>query len=142
MRRFYPLFPHACRLALAGIFLYAGIVKALDVTAFAGSVANYKILPYQLNFLVAAGLPYVEMVAGLLLLLNRQVRPATLVLGAMNTVFIVALISVIIRGLDIDCGCFRPAGEGHTTAQAALVRDLGIMVLAVVTFFQSGIKAT
>jgi hypothetical protein len=52
-----------------------------------------------------------------------------------------ALLSVILRGLDIDCGCFRPAGEGHTTAQAALLRDVGIFLLAAVTFFGSDQKA-
>jgi hypothetical protein len=131
---------HACRLALGGIFLYAGLIKAQDVVAFAGSVANYQILSYQLNYLVAAGLPYVEMAAGLLLIVNRQVRPSALLVGGMNLVFMAALVSVIVRGLDIDCGCFRPGGEGHTTAQVALLRDVGFMALAVVTFFQPSWK--
>jgi hypothetical protein len=58
----------------------------------------------------------------------------------MNLVFMAALVSVIVRGLDIDCGCFRPGGEGHTTAQVALLRDVGFMALAVVTFFQPSWK--
>jgi putative oxidoreductase len=133
--RYSQLFYHACRLSLGGIFLYAGIVKALDVRAFAGSVANYQILPYQLNYLLAAGLPYVEMAAGLLLLVSRQVRSSALVLGVMDIVFMVALGSTIVRGLDIDCGCFRPGGEGHTTAQVALLRDMGFLLLAAITLF-------
>lgn len=131
---------HGSRLALAAIFCYAGLVKALDTVAFAGSVANYQLLPYQFNFLVAATLPYVELAAGLLLLFGRQVRPATLLVAGMNGVFILALISVILRGLDIDCGCFRPGGEGHTSAQMALLRDAGIMLLAALTWFGHGRK--
>jgi uncharacterized membrane protein YphA (DoxX/SURF4 family) len=92
-------------------------------------------MPYQLNFLVAALLPYVEIAAGLLLLLGRQVRPAVLLIAGMNAVFIVALLSVILRGFDIDRGCFRPGGEGNTSAQLALLRDVGIMLLALVTWF-------
>jgi putative oxidoreductase len=129
---------HGSRLLLGAIFCYAGVVKALDVVAFAGSVANYQLLPYQLNFLVAAILPYVELAAGGLLLAGRGVRPAVLLVAGMNGVFIVALLSVILRGLDIDCGCFRPGGEGHTSAQAALLRDAGIMLLAAVTWFSAG----
>ncbi len=129
---------HSCRLLLGAIFCYAGVIKALDVVAFAGSVANYQLLPYQLNFLVAALLPYVELAAGLLLLFGRQVRPAVLLIAGMNGVFIVALLSVILRGLDIDCGCFRPAGEGHTSAQVALLRDIGFMLLALVTWLGAG----
>ncbi|MEZ4484094.1 MAG: rhodanese-like domain-containing protein [Syntrophotaleaceae bacterium] len=41
---------HGSRLLLGAIFCYAGLVKALDVMAFAGNVANYQLLPYQLNF--------------------------------------------------------------------------------------------
>jgi uncharacterized membrane protein YphA (DoxX/SURF4 family) len=126
---------HGSRLLLGALFCYAGMVKALDVVAFAGSVANYQVLPYQFNFLVATLLPYVELAAGLLLLLGRQVRPAVLLVAGMNGVFIVALLSVILRGLDIDCGCFRPGGEGHTSAQMALLRDAGIMLLALVIWF-------
>lgn len=135
MTRFFSMLYHGSRLVLGVLFCYAGLVKALDVVAFAGSVANYQLLSYHLNFLVAALLPYIEMAAGLLLLLGRQVRPAVLLIGGMNAVFIIALFSVVLRGLDIDCGCFRPAGEGHTSAQMALLRDAGIMLLALATWF-------
>ncbi|APG28727.1 DoxX family protein [Syntrophotalea acetylenivorans] len=138
MKNWRTILYHGSRLVLGALFCYAGVVKALDVVAFAGSVANYQLLPYQLNFLVAALLPYVELAAGLLLLLGRQVRPAVVLIAGMNGVFIVALLSVILRGLDIDCGCFRPGGEGHTSAQMALLRDVGIMLLALVTWLGVG----
>jgi uncharacterized membrane protein YphA (DoxX/SURF4 family) len=136
MNRMMTILYHLCRLMLGGLFLYAGVIKSLDVAGFAGEVANYQILPYRLNFLVAATLPYVEMLAGLLLVIHRKVRPATLVLGGLNLVFMVALSSLLVRGLDIDCGCFRP-GE-HTSAVAALWRDAGLMVLVAITFIGSG----
>ena len=125
---------HLCRLLLGGLFLYAGAVKTNDVVAFARDVANYKILPYSWNYLVAATLPYVEIVSGLLLVANRKVRPAALVIGGLTIVFMLALASVDLRGLDIDCGCFDPGGEGHTSARVALLRDFGIMVLVVLAY--------
>ncbi|APG25082.1 MULTISPECIES: MauE/DoxX family redox-associated membrane protein [Syntrophotalea] len=131
-----PILYHFCRLLLGGLFLYAGVVKALDPAGFAGEIANYKILPYRLNFLVASTLPYVEMLAGLLLVVQHKLRPATLVIGGLNLVFMVALTSLLVRGLDIDCGCFRPGAQ--TSVQAALWRDAGLMVLAAVTFFGRG----
>lgn len=123
---------HVCRLGLGGLFLYAGLLKAGDVTAFAGDVANYQILPYRWNYLVAATLPYVEFLAGLLLIANRRVRPAALVAGGLTAVFILILVSVVARGLDIDCGCF--GGEGHTTAAQALWRDAGLLLLSIVIY--------
>ncbi len=125
---------HACRLLLGGLFLYAGVIKAADVTAFARDVANYQILPYAWNYLVAGTLPYVEGVAGLLMVFNRKVRPSALLIGMLTLGFMAALISVIARGMDIDCGCFDPGGEGHTSATMALLRDCGILLLAVLTY--------
>ena len=94
--------------ALGGIFLYSGGIKTLNVLDFARDVANYQLLPYAWNYLVAATLPYVEMIAGLLLIFNRKVRPAALLLAILMLVFIAALASVVARGMDIDCGCFNP----------------------------------
>jgi uncharacterized membrane protein YphA (DoxX/SURF4 family) len=123
---------HFARLFLGGLFLYAGLVKAADVTAFARDVANYKILPYVWNYLAAATLPYIEFLAGLLLVANRRVRPAALVTGGLTAVFMLVLVSVIARGLDIDCGCFRSGG--HTTATQALWRDAGLLLLSIATY--------
>jgi putative oxidoreductase len=123
---------HLCRLLLGGIFCYAGISKITDVTAFAGQVANYQLLPYVWNFLVASTLPYVELLAGILLLLNNRVRPAALVLGGLAVLFMLVLLTVMARGLDIDCGCFRSGS--HTTPAAAFVRDIGLLFLAVVVY--------
>src|SRR5512135_1360617 len=101
----------AVRVALGLVFVYAGILKIIDPVAFAGSVAAYKILPYGLNYLVAAILPWVEVICGALLVAGYRVRAAACIIIAMNLVFMVALASTIVRGLDIDCGCFRRGGE-------------------------------
>ena len=132
MNRFTRIAYHLSRLVLGGLFLYAGLVKATDLTAFARDVANYQLLPYRWNYLVAATLPYVEFLAGLLLIANRRVRPAALVTGGLTAVFMLVLVSVVARGLDIDCGCF--GSDGHTTAAQALWRDAGLLLLSLVTY--------
>ncbi|PLX86800.1 MAG: DoxX family protein [Desulfuromonas sp.] len=129
---------HLTRLSLAGVFIYAGAVKSTDISGFAGQVAGYRMLPYAANYLVAATLPYVEVLAGLLLLLNLRARPALIVLGAMLLVFTVALATVVIRGLEIDCGCFSP-GEGEVvSAKVALLRDAGLLVLVAICWWLRG----
>lgn len=125
---------HLSRLALAVTFIYAGAVKMQDVVAFAGHVAAYQILPYAMNYLVAATLPYVEFLAGVLLLLNARVRPALLAVGSMTLVFMIALLSVLLRGLEIDCGCFDPGGGQDVTAWVALMRDVGLMILVLLAW--------
>ena len=119
------------RLAVGGTFLYAGVVKIADPVGFAGSIAAYKILPYFANYLVAAVLPWLELLCGLLLVTGFRHRAAALLLVLLDLVFIAALVSVIARGLDIDCGCFR-AGGAKESPWGALGRDLLILVGLVV----------
>jgi len=131
---------HVSRLGLAAVFIYAGVVKANDIVAFAGQIANYQILPYAWNYLVASILPYLELLCGILLLLNMRVRPALLVLFILNIVFMFALSSAIIRGFDIDCGCFKPGSTDPTSPLAALWRDGGLLVLMIVTWILRDVK--
>lgn len=125
---------HFCRLLLGGVFLWAGVVKALDVPAFAGQVAAYQLLPYAWNYALAATLPYIELLAGALLLVNARVKPAALLTALLNALFVVVLFSVLARGLDIDCGCFGP--DAGTTPLQALGRDLVLLALALAVFRQ------
>jgi uncharacterized membrane protein YphA (DoxX/SURF4 family) len=128
------LFYHLSRLLLSLGFIYSGYLKADDPVAFAGQVANYQLLPYAWNYLVAAILPYLELLCGFLLLLNQRVRPAVLVLFVLNLIFMLVLTSAIIRGLDIDCGCFNPGAAEKTTPLYALWRDAGLLVLMIATW--------
>ena len=125
---------HLCRLLLGAVFVWAGAVKALGVPAFAGQVAAYQWLPYAWNYAVAATLPYVELLAGTLLLVNIRSKPAALLLLLLNTLFIAVLASVVARGLSIDCGCFGP--DAGTTPLQALGRDALLLALAVAVYWQ------
>ena len=53
----------------------------------------------------------------------------------MTLLFMIALVSVLLRGLDIDCGCFDPAGGQDVSAGVALLRDVGLMTLVVLTWW-------
>ena len=135
----------ALRIVLGGVFLYAGGLKIADPAAFAGSVAAYKLIPTFGNYLIAATLPWVEVLCGLLLVTGYRVRAGATLILLMNLVFVVALTSAIIRGLDIDCGCFRQGGP-KTSPWIALLRDLafiaGIVVLLWMDRFPSKPSAT
>jgi putative oxidoreductase len=101
----------ALRIILGLIFLYAGVPKILDVESFAQNVNAYKMLPYFFNYLVAATLPWVEAVSGLLLVIGYKKKAAAGIIAGMNVFFIILLTITMLRGLDIDCGCFNQGGE-------------------------------
>jgi len=122
MNRLYSYLPAAVRIALGGIFIYAAVLKIADPVAFAGSVAAYHILPYFASYLTAAVLPFLELTCGVLLVLGYRVKGGALIIALLNLVFMVALASAIVRGLDIDCGCFKQGGS-KTSPWLALARD-------------------
>lgn len=119
----------AVRVILGAIFIYAALVKIADPVAFAGSVAAYQILPYFGNYLVAAVLPFLELSCGLLLVCGYRVRGGALIIAGMNLVFMAALASAIVRGLEIDCGCFKQGGP-KTSPWIALARDTVFLAMA------------
>ena len=116
----------ALRLALGGVFLWAGVLKAMAPTALLADVENYRILPDLPSVLIALYLPYLEIVCGLALWCRRLERGAVALMGAMMAVFVIALASAWLRGLDIECGCFG-SGGGHAAYGMTLGRDVAIL---------------
>lgn len=131
--------PAAVRITLGVIFIYAALLKIADPVAFAGSVAAYRVLPYFASYLTAAVLPFLELVCGLLLVCGYRVKGGALIIAGMNLVFIVALASAIVRGLDIDCGCFKQGGA-KTSPWMALARDMVFLAMTVFVLKTSQIK--
>ncbi len=95
-------------------------------------VATYGILPLGLVNLVAITLPWIEVAAGLMLLLGWRTRPASLLVAGMMLVFIAALTIALARGLDMSCGCFASQGaEEDPISYLTVLRDLGWLALSV-----------
>ena len=99
----------ALRLALSGLFVYAGAVKMRDARAFAESVASFRLLPDALITPTALTLPPLEIFSALLALTRgRWRRLGAFAIGVLLMVFMATLASALARGLTVDCGCFGP----------------------------------
>lgn len=147
------------RLALGGFFIVSGIFKIIYVADFARAVANYKILatPLLVN-LVAVTLPWIEFLAGLLLVLSlwhhgdhsvfhrpawlsrfsweifrHTHRGALTILSGLLVFFIIVMAVTIFRGIDTNCGCIDPRTSsrlGWTT----IIRD-GMLLIPVLFLY-------
>lgn len=95
-----------CGWLLGGMFLYAGISKLLDPAALAQQVRNYQLAPWWAIHPTAIVLPWIEIVAGLLLILGIWAIEATMVLTGLLGLFLIAIGWAMHQGLDIECGCF------------------------------------
>ncbi len=114
------------------LFIGACVHKIAEPQLFAVDVATYDILPLALVNLVAITLPWVELVAGLMLVVGFRVRAAAWLVAAMMVVFLAALAVALGRGLDMSCGCFASQGaEDDPISRLTVLRDLGWLALSV-----------
>ncbi|HSL17318.1 MAG TPA: MauE/DoxX family redox-associated membrane protein [Methylomirabilota bacterium] len=116
---------------LGVLFVGACLHKIADPRAFAVDIATYDILPLALVNLVAITLPWVELAAGLMLLVGLRTRAAAMLVAGMMAVFLAALAVALGRGLDMSCGCFASQGaEDDPISRLTVLRDLVWLALA------------
>jgi uncharacterized membrane protein YphA (DoxX/SURF4 family) len=103
------------RIALAALFIYGGVVKLIDPKAFARTISGYGLVPEMFLPVVAIGLPLIETIAGIGLLLD--IRGSLTVIASLLGMFLLVLGYGISLNLDVDCGCF---GADDLARQAGL----------------------
>jgi putative oxidoreductase len=112
----HPAVHVALRLFLGGYFLYAAVPKILDPAAFARVVYQWQITPPVPSNFVAIVLPWVEGIAGVLLIAGIWKREAAATIAILLVVFLLAASSVIWRGIDVEnCGCTSVAAATEKT---------------------------
>jgi uncharacterized membrane protein YphA (DoxX/SURF4 family) len=133
----------AIEVALGVIFIAAAWPKIADPPAFAHMIYNYRMLPGGLVNLLALWLPWVELFAGLALVLGVFRRAAASIVALMLVAFIAAIGFNLLRGHAVDCGCFDVRAAGKTPDQLlsdmgwVLARDVGMLAMALVSLAAS-----
>ncbi|MFN3871946.1 MAG: MauE/DoxX family redox-associated membrane protein [Ignavibacterium sp.] len=114
------------RIIIAIVFIYAGAEKISDPKGFSQAIYNYRLFPIEtINFL-AITLPWLELVSGILLLFGVSVKENAAIIGTLLFVFIIAVAISMIRGLDIDCGCF---GKGTPVGWRKIGENTLLLIL-------------
>lgn len=116
----------ALRFLIAALFLFAATTKLVDPSSFAQQIANYQLTPWPAAAVLAVFLPALELCVGICLLIGRWESGALIWLATLLTIFSGALLSAIIRGLSIDCGCFGRSVE-NTGTLWPLIRNLALL---------------
>ncbi len=120
------------RITISYIFVYAGAVKISDTEAFAISISDYRLLPVSTINFFAIILPWLEIIAGILLLFGIAVKENSTIIFAMISIFTVAIIISLFRGLSIDCGCFGKGTQiGLMKLGENLLMIVGLLILIV-----------
>ena len=122
----------ALRLLLGALFVYASLDKIASPLAFAKVIYQWQVVGPVPSNLVAVTLPWVELMAGLLLVAGVWRREAALVIAVLLVVFIVAAASVMARGIDVEnCGCVSVAANAAPSAwPPAWTKGVGWFLIA------------
>jgi uncharacterized membrane protein YphA (DoxX/SURF4 family) len=118
------------RLVIGGVFVYASFDKILHSHEFAISVRAYKIIPIALSNLFALSVAWAELIAGTMLIIGLFTRKASAAIGILLVMFVFAISIVLVKGLVIDCGCFKSDG-GTMVGPMLLLRNL-LMLIGVI----------
>jgi len=125
----------ALRLLLGLAFVAAGAEKIADPASFGLSIGNYRILPDSLVPVPATVLPWVELLCGLGILFGILVRGGSLIVSLLLVIFTLAVLSAILRGLDISCGCFSQDAQEAVLGWGKVWENLGLLFASLVLLY-------
>jgi len=116
----------ALRLVLGLVFVAASLPKIADPAAFARIVYQWQILPPVPANVVAVVLPWVELLAGALLVAGVWKRDAALIVAFLLLGFLAAAAFVLAHGIDVEnCGCTSVAAAASSSWLPAWMHGVG-----------------
>ena len=131
----------AARWILGLTFIYASFHKILSPADFAKIVYGYDLFPEIFINLIAIIIPFLELIAGLALIIGVYPRSAAIVINGLLLAFIAVLAINLIRGHEFDCGCFSVNQSGYSSSpKVTLVRDVIYLALGLQVMLFSGIR--
>ncbi len=130
----------AVRIILGAVFIWAGFAKLMNPGEFADLISVYHLVPDRFLAPAAYGLPALEVIAGAGLLFD--VRFSLGAVTAMILLFMAVLWFGMLKGLNVDCGCFSRAELAeHDSLRNALHRDFVFLGMAAYLYIWRWIHA-
>lgn len=125
------------RVALGAMFVFAAWMKLKNPQAFADAVLAFKVFEGadHLAVLTTFVVPWMEMICGVLLIVGLWSRAAAIALCVQLLVFTGGIISVLVRKMDVTCGCFGeyewpcsgPVSMCHVGRNTVLLIGMGLL---------------
>lgn len=88
--------------------MVAGALKIGHAPDLAAAIAGFRLLPAAIVGPLALGLPFLELMLGLYLVLGTFTRVAATIACVQFLVYGAAVASAVLRHIPADCGCFGP----------------------------------
>jgi uncharacterized membrane protein YphA (DoxX/SURF4 family) len=122
----------ALRIFFALLFLTTALGKLLDNRGFAEVLRTYQLFPDKGLLAFALSISLVELLLGVILLLNRKIKICSLSVLGINCGYLLLAVVTNLRGLKLEnCGCFGVFLARPMTWET-VVEDAVIVFLSVV----------
>jgi len=128
------------RVVLGCVFIVASIEKAANPASFTVSIDNYKLLPHAVAAVIATVLPWIELLCGLALVFGVRTGGGALLSSMMLGVFTIAVVSALLRGLDISCGCFTQDPNVGKVGWLKVGENLLLILASIFLLFSTGVR--
>ena len=125
------------RVFIGLLFIVSSLEKIVDPAAFAQSITNYKMVPEWLVSFAATILPWLELLCGFSVLFGALTRGSSFLLSVMLTVFTLAVLVALARGLDISCGCFTQDPTAGKIGWLKILQNATLIVLTLFLYFSN-----
>jgi uncharacterized membrane protein YphA (DoxX/SURF4 family) len=132
------------RLILGALFVFASIDKIIHPLAFAQVIHYYRLTPPELINFLALLFPWMELLAGLLLITGYRVKGSCLLINILLVFFIIVLAITTIRGINVACGCFSTSTAVKSNLVVRIIEDIGMLILGlhVLLFYKEKSRST
>lgn len=117
-----------CRIIFGSIFIYASLDKIAHPDQFARIIYNYHLVPGSLINLCALILPVTEFLAGAFLILGILYRGSLNYLVILMVIFMIAIGVNVIRGVNLECGCFTVSSKAKNAGIELIIRDIIMLI--------------
>lgn len=121
------------RIIFASLFIFSGGTKISVPEEFAVSISNYRLLPIELVNFFAIIIPWIEIITGILLLFGFFIKENSFILTFLLGVFTIMVFIAMIRGLNIECGCFGTKG-GQKVGLLKIFENLIYLVIGILIY--------
>jgi len=141
---FSPWLTVRVQIALGLFFVVAALPKLVDPPSFAHMIYNYRMVPGVFVNTFALVMPWLELLAGLALILGIWTRTSAALIGALLLVFVAAISLNLARDNAIDCGCFdvtaanKSVGERLADMRLVVLRDVGMLAMVAQILWAKG----
>lgn len=121
------------RIIVGGLLLWTGYLKISHPWSFYEQIQAYQLLPDRMSMLLAFFIPVWELVLGMCLILRIWLRESAGAAFILFAVFTIAIMSALLRGLSVECGCF--GFDGPMASWLSVLRNVALMGMLAYVFF-------